>query len=168
MASAAAFKQQCPSCEALVPIRDPDLIGRKIDCPKCKYRFIVEDPAGAEDSDAPKSKKDDDKGSKKAVKGKAKRRSDDEDAKSKGGSNKVLIGALVGGVALIALGITAYFLFLSDDGANASKGGGVASAPSNKPPATDEPEEKKKDPVEEKPAVATADMVTNLLPPDAE
>src|SRR4051794_32834371 len=124
MASAAAFKQQCPSCEALVPIRDPDLIGRKIDCPKCKYRFIVEDPAGAEDDDAPKSKNNDDKGSKKATKGKAKRRSDEESEKgSKGGSNKVLIGALVGGVALIALAITAYFLFLSDDGSSASKGG---------------------------------------------
>src|SRR5262249_62408246 len=47
MAMTAGFKQQCPSCEAMVPIRDANLIGRKIDCPKCKYRFVVEDP-GAE------------------------------------------------------------------------------------------------------------------------
>src|SRR5262249_27446871 len=47
--AATTFKQQCPSCEALVPIRDPKLIGRKIDCPKCQYRFGVEEPAGDED-----------------------------------------------------------------------------------------------------------------------
>ena len=45
MAIKSSFKQQCPSCEAMVPIRDPALIGRKIDCPKCKYRFVVEEPA---------------------------------------------------------------------------------------------------------------------------
>ena len=43
MATKTSFKQQCPSCEAMVPIRDPGLIGRKIDCPKCKYRFVVDD-----------------------------------------------------------------------------------------------------------------------------
>ena len=36
----------------MVPIRDPGLIGRKIDCPKCKYRFVVEKPKGkAKDDD---------------------------------------------------------------------------------------------------------------------
>src|SRR5216683_6107687 len=49
MATSTSFKQQCPSCEALVPIRDPKLIGRKIDCPKCKYRFVGEEPAGEEE-----------------------------------------------------------------------------------------------------------------------
>ena len=49
MATTASFKQQCPSCEAWVPIRDPKLIGRKIDCPKCKYRFVVEEPSPEED-----------------------------------------------------------------------------------------------------------------------
>src|SRR5262245_578256 len=42
MATGTSFKQQCPSCEAMVPIRDPGLVGRKIDCPKCKYRFVVQ------------------------------------------------------------------------------------------------------------------------------
>src|SRR5436305_7690586 len=55
MAATAGFKQQCPSCEAMVPIRDPALIGRKIDCPKCKYRFVVESPEQpeAEEEEAP-------------------------------------------------------------------------------------------------------------------
>jgi hypothetical protein len=51
MAAPTAFKQQCPSCEALVPIRDPNLVGRKIDCPKCKYRFEVEAPPDDDDGD---------------------------------------------------------------------------------------------------------------------
>src|SRR5437899_1140481 len=57
MAAGTSFKQQCPSCEAMVPIRDPGLIGRKIDCPKCKYRFVVEEPAGDEEEDAAPVKK---------------------------------------------------------------------------------------------------------------
>jgi Protein of unknown function (DUF1559) len=44
MALSTGFKQACPSCDALVPIRDPKLVGKKIDCPKCKYRFVVESP----------------------------------------------------------------------------------------------------------------------------
>jgi hypothetical protein len=51
MATSTGFKQQCPSCEAMVPIKDAGLIGRKIDCPKCKYRFVVEDPGAAEDDE---------------------------------------------------------------------------------------------------------------------
>src|SRR5262249_53201265 len=51
MATTAGFKQQCPSCEAMVPIRDANLVGRKIDCPKCKYRFVVEDPGAETDTD---------------------------------------------------------------------------------------------------------------------
>jgi len=41
------FRQQCPSCEALILIKDPKQIGKKADCPKCKYRFVIERPAEA-------------------------------------------------------------------------------------------------------------------------
>src|SRR5436305_2306942 len=44
MAAKTSFKQQCPACEAMVPVKDHSLIGKKIDCPKCKKRFIVEEP----------------------------------------------------------------------------------------------------------------------------
>src|SRR5262245_6858814 len=58
MATGTGFKQLCPSCEAMVPIRNPNLIGKKVDCPKCKYRFVVEDPnAGSDDEDAKPAKK---------------------------------------------------------------------------------------------------------------
>src|SRR5437660_1328348 len=43
------FKQQCPSCEAMVLIKDRKQIGKKIDCPKCKYRFVVEEATAAPD-----------------------------------------------------------------------------------------------------------------------
>ena len=39
------FRQQCPSCEAMILIKDPKQIGKKADCPKCKYRFVIERPA---------------------------------------------------------------------------------------------------------------------------
>src|SRR5262249_23093077 len=36
------------SCEAMVLIKDPKQVGKKIDCPNCKFRFVVEDPAETE------------------------------------------------------------------------------------------------------------------------
>src|SRR4029077_1703293 len=107
MAANISFKQQCPSCEAMVTIRDDSLIGKKIDCPKCKYRFVVEEPAEEEDEfeeeEAPPKKKG------KAVKGKAgKRRDDDDDddddrprGKKEGGSKKLVLGLVIGGAALL-------------------------------------------------------------------
>ncbi len=52
MATSAGFKQECPSCGASVPIRDPKLIGKKTDCPVCKYRFVVEQPAAGDEDEA--------------------------------------------------------------------------------------------------------------------
>jgi flagellar basal body-associated protein FliL len=48
MAASVSFKQECKSCGAQVPIRDAGLVGRKIDCPKCKYSFVVEKPTTEE------------------------------------------------------------------------------------------------------------------------
>ena len=100
MAANTSFKVACPSCEASVPVRDPNLIGRKIDCPKCKYRFVVEDPNGEMDDadDRPVAKS-------KAGRAGAK-------AKKKGGNNVLVLGSVLGGIALILLGVCAYFLFI--------------------------------------------------------
>src|SRR5262245_5144172 len=57
MATSAGFKQECPSCGAAVPIKDPNLIGKKTDCPMCKFRFVVEEPAAEVDEDAGAAKK---------------------------------------------------------------------------------------------------------------
>src|SRR5262245_39074451 len=119
MATQSSFKQQCPSCEAMVPIRDPKLIGRKIDCPKCKYRFVVEEPVDeAEEGEEEGAKKGKSAAitNKKPSNGKAaqapgKRRPDDdadEEAKPKkkqGGSGMLIAGIVLGGVAIIALAV---------------------------------------------------------------
>jgi hypothetical protein len=155
MALKSSFKQQCPSCEAMVPIRDPKLIGKKIDCPKCKYRFVVEEPAdeveeAVEEAAAAPVKKG--KGGataitdKKPAKGKvvAKGRpavEEDEDEggkpkKKKGGNSSML---LIGGIALavvavIALGIGLYFIFSGDKKSDTpSGGGGMAGRPGGAP-----------------------------------
>ena len=67
------FKVPCPSCEAKVLIKNVNLIGTKVECPKCKYRFKVEEPkdqAPAEDAKAAKAGADESK--KAGAKGKKK------------------------------------------------------------------------------------------------
>lgn len=44
MAASGAFKVECPSCEAMVTVKDPSLEGKKIICPRCKYPFTVKAP----------------------------------------------------------------------------------------------------------------------------
>src|SRR5438128_1570222 len=127
MASGTSFKQQCPSCEAMVPIRDPGLIGKKIDCPKCKYRFVVEEPAGDEDDVDEVEEAEDKPARKKAPAGKAPAKGvkaggkpgkkgaskddDDDDDKPRpkkkkeaGGSGMLIAGIIVAVVAVLAVG----------------------------------------------------------------
>lgn len=160
MAATASFKQQCPSCEAWVPIRDPNLIGRKIDCPKCKYRFVVEEPAtDAEDEQAaelgdeetPQREKAGGKGKGATVKSKAgprRRDGDDGDEEGKGkkgkgkggGSAKLILGVGLGVVAVgILVGVAIFMLWNSDT----SKSGPPPAPPvaSNARPAAPPPAE---------------------------
>ncbi len=155
MAAASSFKQQCPSCEAMVPIRDPGLVGRKIDCPKCKYRFVVEAPEedeteaaeAAETKPAAKGKGPNGKaganGVKKAPSKKGKSAAaadlegDDEAAKPKkkkkeGSSTLLIVGGGLAVVAIIALGVGAYFLFRGDSKPKtASNSSSSSSSPSS-------------------------------------
>src|SRR5205823_9654845 len=48
------FKQSCPTCQALLTIKDPHSVGKVISCPKCKCRFVVEAPAVAPAPPAPR------------------------------------------------------------------------------------------------------------------
>lgn len=59
----ASFKLPCPSCEHQVTIKNESAIGTKVECPKCKYRFKAEEPAGGipKDKDANKTEKADKK-----------------------------------------------------------------------------------------------------------
>src|SRR4051794_12200681 len=111
----AGFKQQCPSCEHMVPIKDESLVGKKTDCPKCKFRFAVEEPA-----DSAPPAKDGGKAKDKGKPGKAKGKSANPDAgdkakkkkKAAGGSNMLLIGGIVGGLAILGLAVTAVVIWM--------------------------------------------------------
>jgi uncharacterized protein (TIGR03067 family) len=91
-----SFTVTCPSCEAAVPVKSRGMIGKKTDCPKCKYRFTVPDPdAPAGDDEAPA-----DEAPKK---------------KTKKGNPKVLVGVLLGVGAVVILAVGAIVLFGGDD-----------------------------------------------------
>ena len=42
------FNVACPSCAAALVIRSSAAVGRKMECPKCKYRFVVPQPPAEE------------------------------------------------------------------------------------------------------------------------
>ncbi len=182
MAVPTSFKQQCPSCEAMVPIRDPKLIGRKIDCPKCKYRFIVEEPAdeagdGEDEGPAKKGKSSTAITSKKAAAAKgakapAKRRADDDQdldetrqKKKQGGSGMLIVGILLAAVALISLAIGGYFILSSDSSEEKTS----TTRPSTASNASSSGEQKKAEepPKPEGPRPRHED-ITNLLPNDTQ
>jgi hypothetical protein len=123
MAANTSFKVQCPSCEAMVPIRDPNLVGKKVDCPKCKYRFVVEEPDGDAGDDRPA------RAPAKKVK-----------AAKKGGNNVLILGSVLGGIALIVLGVGLYLLLNNGDGGTPAKpstgAGTVPQTASSTPPVT--------------------------------
>jgi Protein of unknown function (DUF1559) len=140
MATTSSFKQQCPSCEAMVPIRDPGLVGKKIDCPKCKYRFLVEEPVPEETEDEeleqPKSTAVTNKKGKGKLRDESVPADEDEEGKgeSKGKNNKVLyIGIGLGVVALVALVGGGILLF--GGGSKPAAGGGGAPVASPAKPA---------------------------------
>lgn len=180
MATQSSFKQQCPSCEAMVPIRDPKLIGRKIDCPKCKYRFVVEEPVDeveeVEEEVPGKKGKPDGITNKKPVNGKAakapagRRPDDDEDEepkpkKKQGGSGMLIAGIALAAVAVIALAVGAVFLFTGDSDDDKGSRRPSASAPSPTTDNTPVAEKKDNGPAGPKPR---QEDITNLLPNDTQ
>src|SRR5437660_11113352 len=117
MAIGTTFKQQCPSCEALVPIRDPRLVGKKIECPKCKDKFIVQAPAPKKEEDdlEPKGKA----GVKPAPGKKPVKRTRDEDedeeedaagSKKKAGASRFTLGVALAVVGFLVLAVGGYLL----------------------------------------------------------
>lgn len=114
------FTTNCPSCDAGVAVKAA-LVGKKIECPKCKFRFVVSAPAGADaDTPAPKpakggakaAKGDDAKADPKGSKGKDKSAKKGKEKEKKGGGNgKVIVGAIVGVIALVGLAVGAIMIF---------------------------------------------------------
>jgi hypothetical protein len=176
MATTAGFKQQCPSCEAWVPVKDTKLVGRKIDCPKCKYRFVVEDPGVEEEAQeevvetsepAKKPRRGEEPAKAAAAKQKPRRRAEDEEEEgepkkaAKAGtalSPKLVLGLGAGAVAVLVLAGVSYFLFLGGDSAPAKPSPGTTPTPTPMA-AAPEPAEPKAPPITD---------ISNLLPPETE
>jgi len=169
---AGEFKQQCPSCEAMVSIKDETLVGKKTECTKCKFRFLVEAPSKGKPADDKKAPPVKSKAAGKEAAAKAKQEikkaESGQKAPSKAGAkNKqmLIIGGAVGGVALVAI-VAAMFLFSGGEDNSKTK---VAekgkrnrptpvtpNGPNDKPEET--PEEKPKE-EEKAPEVAKSDGV---------
>jgi hypothetical protein len=181
MSTTASFKQQCPSCEAMVPIRDANLIGRKIDCPKCKYRFVVEEPVAEveddEEDDGPVKRRDardeddEDAGGKSQRKGR-RGADDDEDeggkrAKKKGIPPKVLAMVGIGVVAVVLLVGVGWLIFGGEDPkpATANRPSVTAFQPARTPATTEEPATTEPSKTA---AAGSADAITNMINPEAE
>jgi hypothetical protein len=130
MAAQTSYKQQCPSCEAMVLIKDPGLVGKKIECPKCKYKFVVEEPEGADDGPGTSRKGDSTATAKKPAKAGAGAKTGagadrPRAKKKKGGKNMVVIGGILGVLAVVVLAGGAVMMF---------SGGGSNSTASNTKP----------------------------------
>lgn len=124
MASTTTFKQSCPSCEAMVPIRDPGLIGKKVECPKCKYRFVVEEPEDFEPSTAP-------------ARGGNRPR---PKAKKQSGSNSTLIiGLGLGAVIVVLLVVGGIFMFGNKEDSKPKSSGSNPAVASNTTPTNPTP-----------------------------
>jgi hypothetical protein len=152
MASQRQFKQQCPSCETMVPIKDASLVGKKVDCPKCKYRFVVEDPgnvASEEEAAEPKSKiKRKPEEGVKTDKPKSKiRRAEDGEAGAKKKKKKdekksntmLFVGIGAGVIAIIALVVGSIFMFGGNGSSTPTKSGGPGPS-AQKPPSNPAPD----------------------------
>jgi predicted Zn finger-like uncharacterized protein len=42
----------CPHCQASLKLKNSNLVGREVPCPKCQQRFVVTDPSDADESDS--------------------------------------------------------------------------------------------------------------------
>ena len=137
-----------------MPIRSSAMVGKKTECPKCKYKFVVPEPPEEDGAaaDAPK-------------KGKAKK-----SAKKGGSKTLVYVGAGVGLLAVILLVVAGVFLVGGDDkpatNAGGSKpvasagGAGATAAPGTTPSAAAAAEAGPGAKVEDPTAAATAPATT--------
>ncbi len=150
------FELDCPKCDEPIVIRSSAQIGKKVECPKCKYRFTVPEMDDEDDDDAPASKKS---------------------GKKKAGSGMLIIGLVLGALALGGLVVGAVVVL--GGGGDDKKSAAPAPAPNNgagmMPPGGTGPETPPVTPPDtgtdtkkpKKPRPAGLKELTNLLPGEA-
>jgi len=184
MPASTQFKVPCPSCEAPVAIKDASLIGKKVDCPKCKYRFVVGEPDDGNESPRQASSS---KGAVAAKKGRPRPSADDDEGarrpktKKSGAPVVLIVGGVIALLAIVGLIVGGIFLFggnnstpsSSTQQANNNTGTGTGQrTPSST--GTTQPDSKSPDtnpaasPAEADAAEGNLANVTNLLPNDSQ
>jgi hypothetical protein len=166
----------------MVPIRDANLIGRKIDCPKCKYRFVVEDPGAEtetddEEVDQPKKKRtrdertsSKDSAASKRVMTREEMEEEEAERSKKGAPTKLILGIGLGVFGIVLLVVVGFLVWGGVDSSTPPKQGGTPA------PAKASPTQQAKGTAaateEAAPVASTSNVsteaLTNFLPPDAE
>lgn len=126
----ASFKVPCPSCDFGVLIKDTKLIGSKVECPKCKYRFKVEAPKDLAESE---SQSAGGKGKKKSKESAEKAQSQSAPVKTKGQGKPLDRKQWIG----IGLGVVAVALLII--GGISMFGGSGSDNTVSRPPTTPRP-----------------------------
>ena len=120
-----AFKQQCPSCEHQVPIGNLALVGKKIECPKCKYKFVVQKPAAVPGEAAPAAAAKPAAPARGPGKPGSLRDVDEDDMNEIAGTGKprkkLFVGLGLGGVGLLVLLAASYFILFKPSGTTKTK-----------------------------------------------
>jgi hypothetical protein len=127
----ATVRTTCPSCEATVLLKDEKLLGAKVECPKCKYRFKAEAAAG---QPAPAPAPAAAAAAVAAAEGLKKPKPD-----GKKGKKKLLIGVGVGLAAVVLLAVGGFVLFGGGDKKPPGTAGGPGPRPAGTAPKTPNP-----------------------------
>jgi hypothetical protein len=151
----------------MIPIRDDSLIGKKIDCPKCKYRFVVEEPE--EDPELDEAEETTDT---KKAKGGAKKKDGKGPDKKKEKSNKMVLVLGLAGAAVLLLIVAGVLIFGGVLGGKEEKQAATpprsGRTPGGGSQAKVDPEENPNKEVKKDDPNKPVDLVSNLLPNDSE
>lgn len=104
------YTVQCESCEAKVPLK-VSAAGTKVDCPKCKFRFVAPPPPADEENPDDKPAKKDSSGKKDKAAPKNGDEKKPKKGKKKSGNSTVMIGGVLGVLAVAVLGAGGFILF---------------------------------------------------------
>lgn len=122
MSAASEIRQTCPGCQGTIVIKNRELIGKKVTCPKCRKAVLVQDTSPPKKVSKPAQAPKEDDEPRKPKKGK----------KSADQSQVRLLIYIGAGLLVVAGVVLVIFLILSGgSGEHEKPGGGVAEGQNN-------------------------------------
>ena len=116
MSAASEIRQTCPECQGTIVIRNRELIGKKITCPKCKKAVLVQDTSAPKKAAKPANAPRDEDETPKPKKGKKGKKSADQ--------SQVRLLIYIGAGLLVVAGVVlVIFLVLSGGSGEGNKQG---------------------------------------------